>query len=260
MTVFSGLPILLLSDFGLEDPYVGQVKGVLLRLAPALPVVDFYHQIPPFDVACGAFLLARCRRHMPAAVWFCVVDPGVGTCRRGLVVAVEGSYFVGPDNGLLTPVLDCPGALVHGLVYPPQQLACTSATFHGRDLFAPAVADLALGRTTARLGAIIQDPVRLTEATWERTASGWRTRVMLVDRYGNLVTALPATELGDGLVRVLVAGQPCGGRVTTFAEVPPGQSAVLVGSLATWEVVVNQGSAARLFQVGRGAVVILERC
>lgn len=253
------LPLILLTDFGLADPYAGQVKGVLARHAPGAPVIDLCHDLPPFAIESGAWLLGRSLPHMPAAaVWLCVVDPGVGSGRRALAVQSGSGFFVGPDNGLLTPVLADPASRVV-VELPGADAAGVSPTFHGRDLFAPVAARLALGAGLEAVGTpLTTPPVLLSDPGWGVRDGGWRARVMLVDRYGNLVTALPGAELRGRRVRGRIAGRPCGALVPTFSGVEPGASALVVGGFGTVEVVVNQGSAAALFACGAGAELQVE--
>ena len=249
------MPVILMTDFGHADPYVGQVKGGLLRRHPGAVLIDLHHDLPPFAIASGAWLLERCRPHMPApAVWLCVVDPGVGGARRGLAVQCQGSTFVGPDNGLLTPVFADGDWQAVALADPPPG---ASPTFHGRDLFAPAAGRLLQGAPLASLGTPVSDPVRLSDPGWRRTADGWRARVMLTDRYGNLITALPGTAVRGQRLTGRLNGLPCGGLVETFSSVQPGEAALVIGGFGTVEVVVNQGSAAARFVAAPGMELVV---
>ncbi|MEO5332925.1 MAG: SAM-dependent chlorinase/fluorinase [Magnetococcus sp. YQC-5] len=251
--MITSMPVILLTDFGSSDPYVGQMKGVILRHAPHTILLDLYHEIPPFAIKSGAWLLERCLAHMPKpAVWLCVVDPGVGSERRGLVVQAEGSFFVGPDNGLLTPVLLKPETRIVELKQPNDRNV--SATFHGRDIFAPVAAQLLHGQKLDTLGhALTSPPVTLTDPGWCAMNQEWQTEVILVDRYGNLITPLPGVALQGKRVTGWINGQACGPLVTTFSSVAPGNSALVVGGFSTLEVMVNQGSAAERFACGSGA-------
>ncbi|GAB0055973.1 Adenosyl-chloride synthase [Candidatus Magnetaquicoccaceae bacterium FCR-1] len=253
------LPVILLTDFGVADPFVGQVKGVLMRLFPKVRFVDLFHDIPPFAIKSGAWMLERCLPHMPSpAIWLGIVDPGVGGGRRGLVVQSGGSYFIGPDNGLLTPILNRHDARVLSLD-TLGDAETVSPTFHGRDLFAPAAAHLLQGRSVSDLGTpLIDPPMLLADPGWRKAGHGaWGTEVLFVDHYGNLVTALPGEELRKRPVKGWLDGIPCGGIVTTFASVPVGAPALVVGGFGTVEVVVNQGNAANHFKRGLGAEVMI---
>ncbi|MBF0179852.1 MAG: SAM-dependent chlorinase/fluorinase [Magnetococcales bacterium] len=259
MTLFSlstaTLPIILLTDFGSGDPYVGQMKGVLARHAPGALVIDLFHDISPFHIKSAAWLLERCWPHMPRpAVWLCVVDPGVGSGRRGLVVEAGGSFFVGPDNGLFTYPLSLHGAKALVLDEVAGENG-VSPTFHGRDLFAPVAAHLATGTASKGLGAPLfsPPPVTFADPGWRGGFGEWEAEVILVDRYGNLVTTLPGAELADRQAKGEIDGRPCGSLVTTFASVPPGESTMVVGGFGTVEVVVNQGSARENLSAGLGS-------
>ncbi|MBF0295384.1 MAG: SAM-dependent chlorinase/fluorinase [Magnetococcales bacterium] len=259
MTLFSlstaTLPIILLTDFGSGDPYVGQMKGVLARQAPGALVIDLFHDISPYHIKSGAWLLERCWPHMPRpAVWLCVVDPGVGSGRRGLVVEAGGSFFVGPDNGLFTHPLSLAGAKALVLDEMTGGENGVSPTFHGRDLFAPVAARLAAGTASKGLGSPVfsPPPVTFADPGWRGGFNEWEAEVILVDRYGNLVTTLPGTEVSGRQAQGEIDGRPCGALVTTFASVAPGACAMVVGGFGTVEVVVNQGSAREMFSAGLG--------
>ncbi|MEO5346172.1 MAG: SAM-dependent chlorinase/fluorinase [Magnetococcus sp. YQC-9] len=253
------LPVILLTDFGVVDPFVGQVKGVLMRLFPKVTVIDLCHDISPFAIKSGAWMLESCLPHMPSpAIWLCIVDPGVGSGRRGLVVQSQGSYFIGPDNGLLTPVLNRPDARILSLDGLGHEES-VSPTFHGRDLFAPAAVHLLHNRSLSDLGTpLINPPVVLPDPGWRKLGYGvWRTEVVFVDHYGNLVSALPGEELRKRPVKGWLEGSACGSLVTTFASVPVGEVALVVGGFGTVEVVINQGSAARRFGQALGAELMI---
>jgi S-adenosyl-L-methionine hydrolase (adenosine-forming) len=241
-------PVLLLTDFGLDDTYVGQIKAVILGLTPGCPLVDLTHAVPPQDVAAGARALTQCLPTLPRpAVVLAVVDPGVGTTRRGLIVRADGRIYVAPDNGLLTPVLRA-DARATVIALDPGRVTTgpVSRTFHGRDLFAPAVARLAAGEAPTALGDVVTDPVLLPAPTHPtRTATGWLGRVVAVDRFGNLITDLDAHHLTGSATAVRLA-EPATvvPLVSTYADVEPGQLAALLGSDGFLELACNGGSAA----------------
>ncbi|MBF0283025.1 MAG: SAM-dependent chlorinase/fluorinase [Magnetococcales bacterium] len=248
--------LIFLSDFGLADPYVGQVKGVLHRLARGVEILDLTHELPPYAIRSGAWMIARALPYMPEpAVWLCVVDPGVGGERQALCVRWGDSFALGPDNGLLTPFLDLPGARAGRI--DPHSFRNPAPTFHGRDLFAPAAARLLGGDLHPPwLDGVRSSPVRCEGPGWGRDDQGWWGEVMWVDRFGNLITALPGSvlpsESSPGRLRGSLEGQPCGSLVRTFSSVGEGEGALVVGGFGTVEVVVNLGSALQQYGVGVG--------
>lgn len=234
--------IVLLSDFGLSDVYVGVMRGVIASIAPGVPVVDLTHGVPPQAVAVGARWLAESWRYFPeGAVFVAVVDPGVGTARRPVAVRAGGRTFVGPDNGLfaLLPVDEARE------ITAPWGLTPRSATFHGRDVFAPVAARLAAGAAFDEVGPRVEALLPLVEPR----PRGGVGEVLWVDHFGNLVTNLPGRAAG--VVR-------CAGRdapvVGTYGEAPPGALVALTGSGGWLEVAVVGGSAAHRLGVGAGAV------
>lgn len=241
--------VVLLTDFGTRDPYVGILRGAVLRANPRATVVDLGHDVPAHDVEAGAFWLwSAIHRFLPGSVFVAVVDPGVGTPRRLLVAQAHGAYWVAPDNGLLTHVLAGDAAAeVRHLDPEHLQLPAASRTFHGRDVLGPVGGWLSGGRYGfAALGEPVRDAVTLANLT-----EGGH-RVIHVDGFGNLITNLPASE-GD-VVAIEVAGR----RVTlrgTYREAADGEMLALVGSFGFLEIARNGGSAAKLLGVGRGAPI-----
>jgi S-adenosylmethionine hydrolase len=243
--------ITLLTDFGTADGYVGEMKGVLLSLARDAMLVDISHDIGAQDIERARLSLARFWRRFPAGtVHLVVVDPGVGTSRRALAVGSDERFLVGPDNGVLSPALLVRGARVVSLATP----AHSSATFHGRDVFAPAAALLASGTQLDSLGPSVDDPIiRRTPETTRLPDGTIVGEVINTDRFGTLVTNLVAPRGGS----VEVAGRHVGTLQRTYADVPSGALLALVGSSGLVEIAVRDGSAARELAVGRGAPVLL---
>jgi S-adenosylmethionine hydrolase len=248
----------LTTDFGAGSGYPAQVKAVLLSAIPDARIVDVTHGLPPFDVLAGALLLEAAVPWFPRdAIHLAVVDPGVGTVRRAICVTdPEGRRLLAPDNGLLTPFLGR-GAKVHvlkegGVLSPPR-----TATFHGRDLFAPAAAYLARGGTPAALGPELGDPVRLEWQAALIAGDEVRGTTLAADPFGNLVTSIRGSDVSDRLV----VGAEAGGRparfVRTFGEGAPGELVALVGSGGRLEIAVREGSAATLLGRTRGIAVRL---
>jgi S-adenosylmethionine hydrolase len=251
--------VTLLTDFGAGSGYPAQLKGVLLSALPDARIVDLSHDVPAFDVLAGALLLEACLPWFPAdAIHVAVVDPGVGTARRALcVVGPDGRRAVGPDNGLLTPLLGA-GARVHVIVPGLALPAPASATFHGRDLFAPAAAALASGVAPAALGPAAADPVRLDVPEAIRRGAAIDGETLAADPFGNLVTSIRAAALGGAAVRAAsVAGAPATW-VRTFGEAPRGALVAYVGSGGRVEVAVREGSAASRLGSARGHPVRLD--
>lgn len=240
--------VTLLTDFGLQDSYVAELKAAILSGAD-VQVVDITHEVPPGDVQAGQYLLGRAWHRFPAgSIHLAVVDPGVGSARRAIAVRGQGHFFVGPDNGLLTPVLD--GAQVVSLK-PPRE---ASATFHGRDVFAPVAARLARGEPLQDLGPDVADPLRTPLPTPGRDGSAVTGEVIYVDRFGTLITNIPG-EWVVGARRVRISGRAVGAVRRTFADVKPGAAVAFIGSGGTLEVAVRDGSAAEKLGAKRGASV-----
>lgn len=255
-----------LTDYGLQDGFVAACHGVAARIAPDVRVIDVTHLVPPGDIRRGAAVLAQTVPYLPAAVHVAVVDPGVGTARRGIAVAAGGSVFVGPDNGLLSwAVAACGGATAAvSLTNRALWLAGAAATFHGRDIFMPVAAHLAADTDLAAAGAGIDlaglvalpAPERLVR---DGTAAG---EVLTVDRFGNVqlsVTASDAAEIGlrpGGVALIQFGGRdltvPFG---AMFGAVAPGDLVAYTDSAGLVAIAVNGGDAARRLGLAPGARV-----
>jgi S-adenosylmethionine hydrolase len=246
----------LLTDFGLTDYYVAAVKGTVLRLAPGTVLVDISHDVPAGDVETASFLLAAASPSFPAGtVHLAVVDPGVGSERRILAARTPSGFFLAPDNGLLTPLLEKAGE-IRSVERPDLFLPSPGQTFHGRDRFGPAAAWLLRGEPFAALGPVVDDPVRLPIPPPRRASGEILGRVAHIDRYGNLVTDIPAAWLGpEGQCRIEVGTRATGRRVACYAEIPSGEAAYLSGSLGTIELSLNGESLSHRWDVTRGTAV-----
>lgn len=247
------------TDYGLADGFVAACHGVIARLTPGVRVLDVSHEIPPQAVRAGAQVLAQTAPYLPEAVHLVVVDPGVGTRRRGVVVVAGRGLLVGPDNGVLLPAAAALGGVraAVALTDPTWWLPEVSSTFHGRDVFAPIAAHLAAGVAPERVGEPL-DPsslVRLPEPICEVTTSRVRAEVVTVDRFGSLQLAAHAGQRpwSPGTT-VTVDGQPAT-VVTTFADVAVGELLVLTDSAGHLAVAVNQGSAAERLAAGTGSIL-----
>jgi S-adenosylmethionine hydrolase len=259
------IAVTLTTDFGVRDAYVAAMKGVVLGIAARagapVQLVDITHEVARHDVGEAALALEVVVPFFPpGTVHVAVVDPDVGTERRGLVVAAEGQLFVGPDNGIFTPRLASDGWRAWALEAPEYRLPAVSRTFHGRDVFAPAAAHLACGLDPARLGSPVTDPVRLPRAGARPVAGGVAGTVRHVDRFGNLISSIDAEALralgDDVVVRV---GRRAVPRVGTYAELRPGAVGALVGSGGWLEIAARGESAAAALAAGRGTGVTVSR-
>jgi S-adenosyl-L-methionine hydrolase (adenosine-forming) len=255
--------IALLTDFGTRDHYVGAMRGVALGICPDATLADITHDIGPQDVLGGALELAAAFRYFPhGTVFLCVVDPGVGSARRGIGAAAGGYTFVAPDNGLLTLVFDeCAPARVVELTERQYARPTISRTFEGRDRFAPAAAWLAKGTDLGALGPPVTSWQRL-DVPEPHVGSGELSGVILrVDRFGNLVTNIDRGRLervrGDRSITITAAGQLVSGVVATYADAAPGSVCALVGSSDRLEIAVNGGSAAERLGLTCGAPVVV---
>lgn len=248
--------VTLVTDFGGSDYFVGAVKGVLLRLAPGVEIADVSHEVAAGDVEGAAWLLGVAWPWFPEeTVHLAVVDPGVGSARRILAARAADHFFVAPDNGLLTPILALDDVEVRAVEHEELYLPGPGDTFHARDRFAPVAACLARYAKLAALGPVIDDAVRLDLPAPRAEGPVLHGRVAHVDRFGNLVTDVPADWVGERPCRVEVGGRAVERRVGFYAEIPAGEAAMLVGSLGTIEVSVEGESLAARWGVGRGEAV-----
>jgi S-adenosyl-L-methionine hydrolase (adenosine-forming) len=257
--------IALLSDFGTRDHYAGTMKGVILGLCPDATLVDISHDVPPHDLVDGALQLAAAYKYFPAGtIFLVVVDPGVGSSRRGIAAEAGDYRFVAPDNGVLTLALrETPPKKVVELTERRYARPTVSRTFEGRDRFAPAAAWLAKGILLPALGRPVPDfhhldiPIPIVDET------GVRGAVLRVDRFGNLVTNIDRRTFESvaraGGVAVTAAGQPVGRMVATYADIQSGEVCALFGSTDHLELATNAGSAAERLGIGRGADVEVRR-
>jgi S-adenosylmethionine hydrolase len=267
-----------LSDFGTADPSVAACKGVILRIAPNVRLVDISHEVTRHSIEQGAALLWAALPYMPVGVHLAVVDPGVGTARRPIAIrAGRGDCLVGPDNGLLIPAAERLGgvAAAHVLENEEYQRRPVSATFHGRDVFAPAAAWLARRIPISAFGSPVEAAslVRLELAGSTRTQAGLEATVAMVDTWGNvqllaegadLEAAIGPLELGAQIRIQAADGQPSGGPIearwlVTYGQAAPDEPLVVVDSYGRLALAVNLGDAARLLGLAPGRRVRLTR-
>jgi S-adenosylmethionine hydrolase len=253
--------VTLLSDFGLKDPYVAEMKAIILSINLHAHIVDITHEIEKFNIRMGAFVLASAAPFFPSnTVHVAVVDPGVGTKRRPVIVETERGFYVGPDNGLLMLAAHKECIIkVYYIVNPKYMLSRVSRTFHGRDIFAPAAAHLAAGRSPSEFGPEILDYV-FPEFVKPQTKKGEvMGEVIHIDGFGNIISNISAGDLESAGFRegnsLLVR---LGGKTLTlqfcsaYGEVPAGKALAIIGSSDFLEVAVNQGSASRTFKTKVG--------
>jgi S-adenosylmethionine hydrolase len=242
--------VTLTTDFGERDPFVGIMKGVILGRAPAVHLVDLTHAVPRQNVVAGAHALASAARWFPrGTIHLVVVDPGVGTARRALVIETADAWFVGPDNGVASVAV--PARAVRRIIdvsRSPHRLRPVSRTFHGRDVFAPIAAALASGVDPSTLGPRVRTMRRLVVPKPHRRARTLVGEVLWIDGFGNAVTNIRAVDLTGGDFRgrrlsITIAGHVAPFR-PTYAAVPPGRPVALVNSADLLEIAVNGGSAA----------------
>ena len=242
----------LTTDFGTADGFVGAMKGVLARLAPGLAVVDLAHDVPRHDIAHGAWVLATAARQFPSGtIHVAVVDPGVGGDRLEVIAAIDGHYYVGPDNGLFAYVAAGTVEGAWAITSPSFRMADAAPTFHGRDVFAPAAAALARGLPPEAAGPATCLGGRLP---WPARSPGDDARagvIVHVDHFGNLITNLP------GPARAVMIGDLVAPPVRTYVDVAVGGLGCYLGSAGTLEIAVRDGSAAAVLGVARGAAVVI---
>lgn len=226
--------IALFTDFGLHDPYVGQLHAVLAQQAPGVPVIDLFHAAPNYDIRAAAYLLpAYAAIFPPETIFVCVVDPGVGSACRAVMVRADGRWYVGPDNGVFHILARRAGAAdCHEILWRPEQL---SASFHGRDLFAPVAAMLARGETPLSKPAVLTSP----PGEWPEDLAV----IVYIDHFGNAITGMRSSLLGhDKKIRV-------SGTVLqfarTFSDVPPGAAFWYGNANGLVEIAANRGNAAQ---------------
>lgn len=273
--------IVMMTDYGHTDPFTGILKGVIARIAPEVKVIDLTHGIPSGDILRGAINLWQAKQYFPqGTIFLCVVDPGVGTSRRCILVDSGGYSFIGPDNGLFT--LNYEGDFkVRELNNPAYFLPKISETFHGRDIFAPVAAHLAQGVPPEELGPVITDFIQLSLPQLVISTEGaLRGECLFPDQFGNMVTSLgkfqkkqetlefspwittnpPKAPAINYPVKNLIIHLTNGRRlswVNTFAAIPKGECAFLIGGSGLLEIVANQQSATYLLGLEAGEPVIL---
>ncbi|PSF39436.1 hypothetical protein C7H19_01210 [Aphanothece hegewaldii CCALA 016] len=255
--------ITLLTDFGLQDVYVGVMKGAIATINPSLRVIDLTHQIPPQNILAGRFCLMNAYSYFPhGTIHLAIVDPGVGSQRQGIAIQFKEGYLVGPDNGLFSGILDLSQALKAVSLTNAQYWLTSrpSTTFHGRDIFASVAAHLASGVPLQELGDLI-DPahlVRLSPPSFEKTPTKIMGYIQYIDVFGNLITNIPSTAIPPALshwqLKIKDVIIPMG---NTYSDVALGEAVALIGSHSWLEIAVRNGNAQAQLQLDWGDPVNL---
>ena len=256
--------ITLTTDFGTNDHLVGTMKGVILRICPEATIVDITHHITPFDLLDGALAIGQaCKYFPPRTIHVIVVDPGVGTERRPLLVSGQNQYFVAPDNGVLSVIYEQEeNFVVRHVTAEHYFLQPVSKTFHGRDIFSPVAAWLAKGAQTASMGEEITDFKRFAMPKPKQTDGIWKGAVLRVDSFGNLITNfraedLPEAALASGHIQLQLGSHAITKFVDTYAKGAANEPIAYIGSSGFLEISVNKGNASRALGLGRGTPVTL---
>lgn len=244
--------IAIITDFGTKDPYVGIMKGKILSFLEDVVFIDITHDIPEFDVTAGLFIFKYALKHLPEDFHFLIViDPGVGGKRRPIFAVSEGRFFVAPDNGILTPLKEI-ADFYEITMFKPE-----SSTFHGRDIFAPALGKLLSGTAPDEVGKRIHDPEEIYLPEPEKTEKGLLGRIIYIDRFGNLITNITAEDvrIGERVMfknRLLMV-------VNTYQDVRKGEPLALIDSFEHLEIAVREGNAKEFFDAKVGDPVLLEK-
>ena len=250
--------IILLTDFGEEDGYVGVMKGVIHQITPKADVIDLSHSVPPQDVLAGSMTLQRSVNYFePGSVFVCVIDPGVGTARRSIAAQIGDRFFVGPDNGLITHWLQAAekrreSITIVELDQPQYWLNQLSSSFHGRDVYAPTGAHLASGLDVGDLGVFINDPILLDIPQPVPTNRGWNGQILHIDHFGNLATNIEkkhligfAPDINQGILNAWVryGEYSIEGISVTFGKSAPGSLVAMIDSAGLLSLAVVNGNA-----------------
>jgi S-adenosylmethionine hydrolase len=245
--------ITLTTDFGTRDGFVAQMKGVILGLCPQVRLVDVTHDIEPFSVLEGALVLKGISAYFPdGAIHVAVVDPGVGSDRRGIAIRIGNQTFVGPDNGLFSLIVSHnEGVEIREIQNHEYMRPVPHPTFHGRDVFAPVAANLSVGRPFDGVGPLVNDPITLSIPSVEENAKGLEGVVIYVDRFGNLSTNIDKGRLTRSVGAVCLGNVTIQGLSRFFGQVPVGQAIALINSFGLLEIAVNRGNASELLGIGK---------
>jgi hypothetical protein len=235
--------VTLLTDFGLTDAYVGVMKGVISKINPEAKIIDLSHNIPPFSISSAAYILKFSYTYFPAkSCHLAVVDPGVGSDRRAIAIFAHNQYFVGPDNGVFTYILEGEYKVV-SLENPDYFSSKVSCTFYGRDVFAPVAGHISRGVPLERLGSRIKDPVRLSELFPEKGENRIKGMVVHIDRFGNIITNITSKDVSGKIKEVLIADRKIEKQSSYYVAHSEGEVIFLWGSGGHLEISVVLGNA-----------------
>jgi S-adenosyl-L-methionine hydrolase (adenosine-forming) len=256
--------VTLTTDFGTNDHLVAAMKGVILNINPAARIVDISHNVTPYDILDGALCVGNAYKYFPSrTIHVVIVDPGVGTDRRPILVSGEKQFFVAPDNGILSMVFEREACTVRHITAEHYFLNPVSPTFHGRDIFAPTAGWLSKTLATEAFGEVITDHVRFAMPKAKAVGQTVKGVILRVDAFGNLMTNLteeeiPIGALDGGPIKMAVNGKQVLRFARTFASGNPGEPIAVVGSAGYIEIAVNRGNAARTLGANRGTEVTLD--
>lgn len=258
--------ITLTTDYGTGDHLVASMKGVILGVNPEAEVVDITHAVMPYDILDGALIINEASRYYPSrTIHVVVVDPGVGSARRAILVSAGNQYYIAPDNGVLSLIFEREkdSLTVRQITSEHYFRSPVSKTFHGRDVFAPAAGWLSKAWQSASFGDEIEDYVRFTFPKPKQNGAGVKGVVLRVDGFGNLMTNfkpedVPAFSSENGKFLIKLGNKEINKLVGTFSDGPTGEPIALIGSSGFVEISVNRGNAAKMLGIHRGSEVTVE--
>jgi len=238
------------SDFGLDDNYVSIVKGIIAGINPEINIVDISHRLPPYNINAARYLLETSYGHFPpGTVHLAVIDPGVGSSRKAIIIETEEYFFVGPDNGLFSFLDKKDIKNLIGITNKKYLLGKPSSTFHGRDIFAPAAAWLSRGIAPEEFGPKLDNIVRARRKPVEKTKEGIKGFLTYIDHFGNLVSSIKEFDLPSAKGTIYLDEHKIGALRKTFSSVKKGKPVAYTNSFGYLEIAVNKGSAAEFFSV-----------
>lgn len=257
--------ITLTTDFGYKDPFVGMMKGVILSISDSANIVDITHGITSQNILEGAFIISKSFKYFPNdTVHVVVVDPGVGSSRRPLLIASSSHYFVGPDNGVFSMIIENdPYSRVYEVTEEKYFLKSISSTFHGRDIFAPVAAWLSKGFSTGSFGRIVEDYAKITIPPVERRQSIIKGSVIYTDTFGNIITNIPRGVVDELLqkgispsnIHIEICGHKISGIRKCYADTKEGEPGIIINSFNLIEIYTYSGNAAKILKAQKGDLV-----